>query len=193
MGQYTRWYVLGFVLLGCAGRAPDEEAVVMQTQALSCRGHGHGHDNGHDADHDRPRPCWLKRDPAFALPIAACERSLLVGSAVNEGALESDAPYAALLARELSYVTPENSMKWGSLQPVDDKHWDFTQADRVVLAAKTARQSIKGHTLIWHQQLPPFVNDSLSQKQLERAIQRNIEKVVGRYRGQLRAWDVVNE
>jgi endo-1,4-beta-xylanase len=84
-------------------------------------------------------------------------------------------------------------MKWGSLQPVDDKHWDFTQADRVVLAAKAAHQSIKGHTLIWHQQLPPFITDALSKKELQRAIERNIDKVVGRYRGEVRAWDVVNE
>ena len=189
MRQYTGWYVLGFALFGCGGRAPEEELAATQTEALACRGHGHDH----DGDHDRPRPCWLKRDPAFALPIAACESSLLVGSAVSEGALENDAPYAALLGHEFSYVTPENSMKWGSLQPVDDKHWDFSQADRVVAAAKAAHQSIKGHALIWHQQLPPFVTDSLSKRELERAIARNIDKVVGRYRGELRAWDVVNE
>src|SRR6187551_1182133 len=102
MRQYTGWYVLGFALFGCGGRAPEEELAATQTEALACRGHGHDH----DGDHDRPRPCWLKRDPAFALPIAACESSLLVGSAVSEGALENDAPYAALLGHEFSYVTP---------------------------------------------------------------------------------------
>ena len=195
MRQYTGWYVLGFVLLGCGGQGqtPNEEAAATQTQALSCRGHGHGHDNDHDGGQDRPKPCALKRDPAFALPIAACGSSLLVGSAVNEGALVNDAAYATRLGQEFSYVTPENSMKWGSLQPVDDKHWDFTQADRVVAAAKAARQSIKGHALVWHQQLPPFITDSLSKKDLQRAIARHIDKVVGRYRGELRAWDVVNE
>lgn len=195
MRQYASWYVLGFVLLGCGeqGQAPAEEVSATQTQALSCRGHGRGQDNDHDGEHDRPRPCSLKRDPAFALPLAACESSLLVGSAVNEAALAADPGYATLLGKEFSYVTPENSMKWGSLQPVDDKHWDFTQADRVVLAAKAAHQSIKGHTLVWHQQLPPFITDAITKKDLERALERNIDKVVGRYRGEVRAWDVVNE
>jgi endo-1,4-beta-xylanase len=196
MRQYTSWFVLGIVLLGCGAQGPEsgEEVAAAQSQALHCRrGHGHGHDNDHGDDRDRPKPCSLKRDPAFALPIAACEAGLLVGSAVNESALANDPAYASLLSKEFSYVTPENSMKWGSLQPVDDKHWDFTQADRVVQAAKAARQSIKGHALVWHQQLPPFVTDALSKKELERAIERNIDKVVGRYRGELRAWDVVNE
>jgi endo-1,4-beta-xylanase len=196
MRQYVSWSVLGIVLLGCGVQSPEtgEELAATQTQALQCRrGHGHGHDNDHGDDRDRPKPCSIKRDPAFALPIAACEAGLLVGSAVSEGALVSDPAYATLLSKEFSYVTPENSMKWGSLQPTSDKLWDFTEADRVVAAAKAARQSIKGHALVWHQQLPPFVTDALSKKELERAIERNIDKVVGRYRGEVRAWDVVNE
>src|SRR5207342_3207713 len=98
MRQYTSGYVLGFVLFGCGvqGQPPAEEVAATQTQALSCRGHGHGHDNDHDGDHDRPRPCSLRRDPASALPIAACSSSLLVGSAVNEGALANDAQYKTL-------------------------------------------------------------------------------------------------
>jgi GH35 family endo-1,4-beta-xylanase len=128
-----------------------------------------------------------------AMPAAACRSSLLVGAAVTESALATDAAYKALLGQELTYVTPENSMKWGSLQPVDDKHWSFAQADSVVAAAKAAHQAVKGHALVWHQQLPPWVTDSLSAKDLKRAIDRNIEAVVGHYRGDVRAWDVVNE
>lgn len=188
MRQYASWSALGILLVGCGGQTvgSDEEAVSESTQALTQCGGGH-HEPG------RPRPCALKRDSAFPLPIAACESSRLVGSAVNEGALAADPAYAARLAAEFSYVTPENSMKWGSLQPVDAKHWDFIQADSVVAAAKAAHQAIKGHTLIWHQQLPPFVTDALSAKDLQRAIDRHIDKAVGRYRGDVRAWDVVNE
>jgi endo-1,4-beta-xylanase len=194
MRQFASWYVLGFVLLGCGGQAveADDEVVSEASQALQCRGnaHDHGHGHGHDDDHDR---CSAHRDAAFALPIAACKSGRLVGTAVNEGALAADAAYKTLLGQEFSYVTPENSMKWGSLQPVDDKHWSFAQADSVVAAAKAAHQAVKGHALVWHQQLPPFINDAMSAKDLTRAIERNIEKVVGRYRGDVRAWDVVNE
>src|SRR6187549_2943276 len=125
MRQYVSWSVLGFALLGCGVQSPEagEELAATQTQALQCRsrGHGHGHDNDHGDDHDLPKPCSVKRDPAFALPIAACQAGLLVGSAVNEGALVSDPAYATLLSKEFSYVTAENSMKWGSLQPVDNQ------------------------------------------------------------------------
>ena len=193
MRLYGSWCVIGFVLLACggqeAGSGTEAEAVSTQSQALQCR--GHGHDHGDNESSGRPRSC--SSHSAYALANAACQSGLLVGSAVNEGALGTDAAYSTLLAHEFTYVTPENSMKWGSLQPVDAKHWDFTQADRVVAAAKAAHQAVKGHTLVWHQQLPPFINDSMSKAELAAAIARNIVKVVGRYRGDVRAWDVVNE
>lgn len=195
MRQYASWYALGVLLVGCGGQQvagdDESESFAESSQALQCRGSNNGH--GHNDDRGKPKPCAFKRDAAFPLGMAACETSRLVGSAVNEGALGSDAAYTTLLGKELTYVTPENSMKWGSLQPIDAKHWDFTQADAVVAAAKAAHQAIKGHTLVWHQQLPPFVSDALSAKDLKKAIDRNIEKVVGRYRGDIRAWDVVNE
>ncbi len=162
-----------------------EEQVSSTSLAVQqCRG---------DSDGEKPKPCSQKRDPAFALPISACQSGRLVGTAVNEGALASDPTYVTTLQNQFSYVTPENSMKWGSLQPVDATHWDFTQADAVVAAAKAAHQSIKGHTLIWHQQLPPFITSTISASDLKNAINRNIDTVVGHYRGDVRAWDVVNE
>jgi endo-1,4-beta-xylanase len=182
--------VLGVLVVGCAGQDVGGEATLGQTsqavtsRAVQCRGDGSGH---------KPAPCSIKRDPAYALPIAACGSSRLVGAALNNAALSSDALYATTLANEFSYVTPENAMKWGTLQPVDATHWDFTDADAVVAEAKSAHQAIKGHTLIWYQQLPPFVTDTLSASDLKKAINRNIDKVVGRYKGDIRAWDVVNE
>jgi endo-1,4-beta-xylanase len=178
--------VLGIIVVGCGGQEVGGEAPASTTsQALqACRG---------DSDGQKPKPCAQKRDPAFALPISACESGRLVGAASNNTALANDATYVTTLANELSYVTPENATKWGTLQPVDATHWDFTQADAIVAAAKAAHQAIKGHTLIWHQQLPPFVTDALAPADLKNAINRNIDTVVGHYRGDMRAWDVVNE
>lgn len=140
-----------------------------------------------------PTPCTARRDPASALGRSACQSGRLVGAASSNSALSSDPTYVSTLAGEFTYVTPENEMKWGTLQPVDATHWDFSQADAVVAAARAARQSIKGHTLVWHQQLPPFITDALAPAALQAAINANIDTVVGRYRGQIRAWDVVNE
>jgi GH35 family endo-1,4-beta-xylanase len=144
-------------------------------------------------DDKPPTPCAAHKDPAFALGRSACESGRLVGSASNNTALANDPTYVTTLGNEFTYVTPENAMKWGTLQPVDATHWDFTQADAVVAAAQAAHQAIKGHTLIWYQQLPPFVTSSVAPADLEKMINANIDTVVGHYKGQLRAWDVVNE
>jgi len=177
---------LGFLVVGCsATNVADEQAASVVSLAVQ-RCHG-------DGDGQSPPPCAAHRDPAFALGRSACESGRLVGAASNNAALANDPTYVTTLANEFSDVTPENAMKWGTLQPVDATHWDFTQADAVVNAAQTAHQSIKGHTLIWHQQLPSFVTNAVAPADLQKMINANIDTVVGHYRGKLRAWDVVNE
>ncbi len=187
MRQFSGWRaILGVMVIGCAGANTGDGAPTgVSTQALQqCQG---------DDDGKAPTPCAAHRDPAFALGRSACESKRLVGAASNNGALASDPTYVTTLSNEFTYVTPENAMKWGSLQPVDATHWDFTQADAVVNAAEAAHQAIKGHTLVWHQQLPPFVTDAVAPADLQKMINANIDTVVGHYRGRLRAWDVVNE
>jgi GH35 family endo-1,4-beta-xylanase len=117
---------------------------------------------------------------------------MLVGTALEYGPLTTDAAYAAIAAKEFDLVTPGNETKWGSLQR-EPGVWDFTQADAIYAFARTHHQKVKGHTLVWHQQLPAFVNDDLAAADLDQALAAHIRKVVGRYRGRTWAWDVVNE
>jgi GH35 family endo-1,4-beta-xylanase len=178
--------VLGVMVVGCAGtNVGDGAPTGVTSQAVQ-----QAQDDG---DGKAPTPCAAHRDPAFPLGHTACESGRLVGAASNNGALANDPTYVTTLGNEFTYVTPENAMKWGTLQPVDATHWDFTQADAVVNAAEAAHQAIKGHTLIWYQQLPPFVTSSVAPADLQTMINANIDTVVGHYRGRLRAWDVVNE
>ncbi len=115
-----------------------------------------------------------------------------MGAAVAYSPLLDDSEYSALLAQEFAAVTPENATKWGTLQPVDANHWDFTQADAIIDAARDHHQSVKGHTLVWHNQLPAWASD-LDAKALGKALRKHIKKVVKRYRGKADSWDVVNE
>lgn len=138
-------------------------------------------------------PCSVDRGPDAALAKAACDAGRLIGTAVRSDALANDATYKSLLASQFTYVTPENETKWGSLQPVDSKHWDFTAADAIVASARAAKQAVKGHTLIWHNQLPAFVNDSVSKRDLEKLIEKHIRRTLDHFEGQMLAWDVVNE
>jgi endo-1,4-beta-xylanase len=120
-----------------------------------------------------------------------------VGSAVDMQALANEPDYRHVLAREFSSVTAENVMKWESVEPqhgVDD----FTQADALVNFARRHRQSVYGHNLIWHNQLPAWLTQgvadgSIDNAELKTILRRHIFAVVRHFRGKVRAWDVVNE
>ncbi len=123
---------------------------------------------------------------------AAADANKLIGAAVNASALRDDPTYGEVLAREFDYVTPENSMKWGPLQPTKDTY-DWTEADALVSFANGHAQAIKGHTFVWHRQTPTWVDASMSAEDLRAALKKHIETTLARYSGRIRAWDVVNE
>ena len=99
--------------------------------------------------------------------------------------------YAATLAAQFDSLTPENTMKWGPIHPEPDR-FDFTPADDIVAFAEAHAMRVKGHALVWHEQLPAWVA-SLPAARLWAAMVEHIGAVVGRYRGRVTAWDVVNE
>ncbi len=151
---------------------------LLAAQAIAC------------SSHEQPTED-VARAPG-ALVATDVNGARLFGAAVSHGPLASEPAYAATLAAEFDYVTPENELKWGSLQSAPAQ-WDFTRADAIVAFAAQHGQAIKGHTLVWHNQLPAFIGDSLSPSQLKTYMKDHIRKVVRRYAGQIRAWDVVNE
>ena len=141
-------------------------------------------------------PAALAQKPAtgegtsVTLRQAAEARKLLVGTAVFPEGLQDQA-YAGLLAREFNVLTPENAMKWDAIHPQPNE-WTFDAADRLVEFAAKNHMKVTGHVLVWHQQLPEYVK-SLPARELRRAMREHIGAVVGRYKGKVHAWDVVNE
>lgn len=129
--------------------------------------------------------------PLGPLREAAASAGKLFGAAVHNGALASDATYAEILALEFDYITPENATKWGPLEPVDDTY-AWTNADTILDFAERHAQAVKGHTFVWHQQAPSWLN-ALGADELRAAMKQHIETTLERYRGRIRAWDVVNE
>ncbi len=104
-----------------------------------------------------------------------------------------DPQYLEVAAREFSSVTPENEMKWESLEP-EPGRYTFEGADRIVDFAQRNGQRIWGHTLVWHSQLPGWLaQGNFSSEQLKTLLKNHIQAVVGRYRGKVSRWDVVNE
>jgi len=103
----------------------------------------------------------------------------------------NDPAYRALGAREAGFLTVGNEMKWDATEPSRGR-FTFTAADTVVAGGVAAKQQVRGHTLVWHNQTPSWVSD-LAAADLRQAMLDHIATVAGRYCGQLYAWDVVNE
>lgn len=131
-------------------------------------------------------------DPGAAptLADAAASSGRLIGAALSTLHL-SDEPYASS-AREFNYVTPENEMKWEHTEPTRDQ-FSFDGGDQIVAFANENGMKVKGHTLVWHNQLPDWVTAITDPDDLRAALLNHITQEVQHFKGQIAAWDVVNE
>ncbi|KAJ3054538.1 hypothetical protein HK097_001567 [Rhizophlyctis rosea] len=126
------------------------------------------------------------------LKAAANRNGKYFGAALNEGNL-NDATYNQIGRTEFDYLTHENSMKWEAIHPSQNTY-SYTNADRLISFAETNGLKIRGHTLVWHSQLPSWVaNGQWTRQTLTAAIQDHVTTIVGRYKGRIAQYDVVNE
>jgi len=133
-------------------------------------------------------------DPTTAtLRQLAQHTKLRIGTAVNTDALANDATYRRMVAEQFSTVTPENVMKWEVVEPQRGQY-DFSAADRLVRFARAHGQKVRGHTLVWHNQLPAWLTSGTwTPAQLRAILKQHIFTEMRHFRGKIWAWDVVNE
>ncbi len=134
-------------------------------------------------------------EKAVPLHALAKARGIAIGTAVAAQALENDATYREVLAREFSMVTAENELKWATTRPAADK-FNFAPADRIVEFAEAHKMQLRGHTLCWNadRYLPKWLlAREFTRAEVETLLREHIRTVVGRYRGRIKYWDVVNE
>jgi endo-1,4-beta-xylanase len=129
--------------------------------------------------------------PGQPLRVLGKAKGLEIGTAVRGEQAKRNRAYRQTIAAQFSSVTPENEMKWEQVEP-EQGRFDFGPADDIVDRARQAGQKIRGHTLVWHFQLPGWVR-ALGPRDLEAAMREHIAKVVGHFKDDVGVWDVVNE
>ncbi|MDX2677410.1 non-reducing end alpha-L-arabinofuranosidase family hydrolase [Streptomyces sp. NY05-11A] len=122
---------------------------------------------------------------------AAAGSGRYFGTAVAAGRL-GDSTYSAVLDREFKMITPENEMKWDAIEPSRGS-FTFAAADSIVSHASAHGQRMRGHTLVWHSQLPAWVKSITDAGTLRTVMKNHITQEMTHYKGKIYAWDVVNE
>lgn len=121
-----------------------------------------------------------------------------IGTALSEEQIiGEDEPAIEVVKSHFNSITAENIMKSEVMQPIEGE-FDFTLSDKFVEFGEQNDMKIIGHTLIWHSQAPDwfFVDengDDVSPEVLMQRMRSHILTIVGRYKGRIHGWDVVNE
>jgi len=129
---------------------------------------------------------------------SAFEGKFYIGTALNAAQITGkDTAGIRIIKEHFNSIVAENCMKSGPIQP-SEGNFDFTLADQFVHFGEENDMFIVGHTLIWHSQAPRwFFTDSLGNEVTREALidrmKKHIAAVVGRYKGRVKGWDVVNE
>lgn len=171
------------------------EFLLTSTSALLYAGSGRL--SRADSGSDNPPPAVLPREAEavrgrHSLKEHARKRGLLTGAAVVVKALQSDPALQRLIAEQYEILVPENELKWVALRPSQDR-FDFTSSDALFAFAETRHLQVRGHTLVWHNSVPDWLKNASSKLDVRQLFVEHIRTVVGRYRGRVHSWDVVNE
>lgn len=121
-----------------------------------------------------------------------------IGAALNPRHFsEQDILGTEIVKTHFNTITPENVLKWSLVHPEPGKY-DFVASDRFVGFGQRHGMFIVGHTLVWHNQTPRSVFEDDKRNPVDRdtllsRLREHILTVVGRYKGRIHGWDVVNE
>lgn len=131
------------------------------------------------------------QDPT--LREVADRKGVAIGAAISSWTFDADSKLRDLLAREFNTLTLENDAKWCNIHPTADTY-NYAGTDRLVDFAIASRMQIHAHTLLWHECFPDYLKgQTLSRDEAIRVMREHIATVVGRYKGKIAVWDVVNE
>jgi endo-1,4-beta-xylanase len=128
----------------------------------------------------------------------AFKGAFVIGAAINANQITGkDVRGDELLLQQFNSISPENALKWIEIHPQPDTY-NFTLADKYVELGLKNHMFIIGHNLVWHSQVPRWVfqdekGNPITRDALLARLHDHIATVVGRYKGKINGWDVVNE
>lgn len=123
---------------------------------------------------------------------AAAPAAIPYGTAVRIDPLTDEFDYRRAIINNCQLVVGEGGLKWIDLRPTPEQ-FDFDQPDRLLAFADAHGMQMRGHTLAWAAAMPEWTETIATEKEAESILVRHIETVVGRYKGRIPSWDVVNE
>jgi endo-1,4-beta-xylanase len=142
-----------------------------------------------------PSPTPAAEISETSLRSLAQKRGFNIGAAVEVEPLLNDAKYRSVLASEFNVLVPENAWKFISVHPTRDRY-DFSRVDVLMEFAKANNMKVRGHPLVWHSSLPRWLwlnEEKFTRDELIAILKDHVQTLVSRYRGQVFAWDVLNE
>ena len=122
----------------------------------------------------------------------------LIGAAVNTSQMNgTDTAGANVVKKHFNAIVAENCMKSEEIHPEKNRYY-WGAADSLVNFGQENNIAVTGHCLIWHSQLAPWFpyddeGNYVSADTLKQRMRDHIHTVVGRYKGVVKGWDVVNE
>ncbi|KAG0128373.1 glycoside hydrolase superfamily [Tuber indicum] len=126
--------------------------------------------------------------------LAKAKGKLYFGSATNNPEL-TDTQYSTLLSdtKEFGQITPGNSMKWDATEGTRNT-FTFAKGEEIFALAEKNGQKVRGHTLVWHPQLPGVgTNGGFDNATLVSVVGSHVAEVVKKWKGRILHWDVLNE
>lgn len=122
----------------------------------------------------------------------ATRKGLLYGAAASFTQLRNDAPFRSHYTKECGILVPEFELKWSTLRP-SKTVFNFKLSDWLLSFAQSNAMLFRGHTLVWHEDLPEWFHKTANKTNTQSLMEKHITTVVGHYAGKVHSWDVVNE